>query len=109
MQGGDKGDYVARVLSSRAEHCAYCAALASWGFIPYWEAPEEFWKFHSDCGCVMVSAPDAGAVIEGADYSEYRDAYEACEVMGDLKATLSAMRENYPELFRDGANQTTSL
>lgn len=102
MQGEDNGDYVARVLSGGDEHCAFCAALASLGFIHQDEAPPEFWKFHNGCGCIMVSAPDPNTTIEGQDYSKYREAYDACKVDGDLKATLKAIRENYPELFRDG-------
>ncbi|MFR2313492.1 MAG: hypothetical protein ACLS6O_00390 [Bifidobacterium sp.] len=91
--------------------CAFCAMLASRGFVYASEDTAGKWhKYHHDCDCKIV--PSWGETeIDGYDpdklkaiYQQAKDAAKAAGAGSDLNTVLSWMRSESPESFTDGSN-----
>lgn len=94
----------ARVPSNKP--CAFCAMLASRGFVYESAATADglLKKYHHDCKCTVVPGWGKNPRVHGYSPTEWLDAYEDCFVPGDYKETLANMRRAYPALFSDGVD-----
>lgn len=96
--------------------CAFCAMLASRGFVYASEDTAGKWhKYHHDCDCKIV--PSWGETeIDGYDpdklkaiYQQAKDAAKAAGAGSDLNTVLSWMRSESPESFTDGSEFSPDL
>ena len=85
-----------------AKTCAFCMMLASRGF-EYVSRSSAGMRFHAHCDCVVV--PGWGEKPKGLGYrpEKLKKIYDASAVSGDLKATLSNMRRDFPDLVSDAS------
>ena len=95
-------------VPSGARTCAWCAILASRGFVYISRETAGIIEghFHDDCDCQIVAEFDSGpAFIEGYDpdsmYDRYLTAREQTGAVTDKEAA-AAMRELFPDEFKDG-------
>lgn len=95
-----------------AKTCAWCAMLASRGFVYHSKktAGEEPSDFHDDCDCAVVAEWDRDAHhIEGYDPDRLYDMYleargETGERVPTQKQIAAALRRLYPDEFKDGVH-----
>lgn len=95
-------------VPSGAQTCAWCGILASRGFVYVSRETAGILEghFHDDCDCQIVAEFDSGpAFIEGYDpdrlYDRYLTAREQTGAVTD-KEIAAAMRELFPDEFKDG-------
>lgn len=86
--------------------CAFCAMLASRGFVYKNEitAGSEG-QYHDDCRCVIVPGWGSNPSVDGYNPEKWLDVYEKAFVHADKDATLANMRREAPDMFRDGVTE----
>lgn len=96
--------------------CAFCAMLASRGFVYASEDTAGKWhKYHHDCDCKIV--PSWGETeIDGYDpdklkaiYQQAKNAAKAAGAGSDPNTVLSWMRSESPDMFTDGSEFSPDL
>ena len=91
------------VVPSSADPCAWCAVMASrgWVYATRESAEKHTNSYHDNCKCQVVPSFDASkAHIEGYDPDKYYEQYSAAREPGEpLSKTVARMRKQYPELY----------
>ena len=87
--------------------CAFCAMLASRGFVYGSEnlAGGDGREFHDDCDCQIVADWTSSPSVDGYDPAELYDRYaEARDASGgsDTRSIAAAMRRLNPDRYTDG-------
>lgn len=97
----------ARIPSGR-HTCAFCALLASRGFVYRTEelAGGDGREFHDDCNCHIVASWSSHPAIDGYDpgrlHSLYAEARDSDIGGNDDRSIAAAMRRLHPDLYTDG-------